>query len=59
MKVAIELVGCDETTTITREITAEQYTFLVALSMEMEEAREYSCYPALKCTALAEGDERL
>ena len=43
----IELVGCDDYTTIYMELTSEEYELLKRVSDLSKEASEYDCMPII------------
>lgn len=44
----ISLDGCDDNTTLVKELTVEQYEFLSGLSEELNAASKYGCQPQMK-----------
>ena len=47
MDVRISLYGCDDTTYIDTDVTAEEYDFLQKLKRLSEETSGYACQPTL------------
>lgn len=52
----IVVAGCDESTTIRKELTEEQAQFLGGVANEITKESSYSCEPRMNVTLIVPGD---
>jgi hypothetical protein len=47
MKYRIKVSGCDDSTYINRDLTEQEYAFLVSIAADITEASTYGCMPTM------------
>jgi hypothetical protein len=52
----IRVIGCDDETVVTRDLTETEAELLEAVAAEITEASEYDCMPRVTVELVAEGE---
>lgn len=57
MKYRIAVMGCDDSTYVSKELTDEQFKFLSEIADAITKASTYGCMPTMKVEPMKEGED--